>query len=45
MGGERIEDGNDANRLLTNNVGGVIVRGVFMDGKTNIKPTKTIQNT
>jgi hypothetical protein len=41
LGGEKIEDGDDTNRLPTNNgVGGVIVRGVFVDGKTNVKPTK-----
>jgi hypothetical protein len=41
LGGEKIEDGDDTNKLPTNNgVGGVIVGGVFVDGKTNVKPTK-----
>jgi hypothetical protein len=45
LGGKRIENGDNANKLPTNNgVGGVSVGGVFVDVKANVKPTKTIQN-
>lgn len=46
MGGGEIEDGDDVNILPTNNeVGGVIVGDVFMDGRANVKLAKIIQNT
>jgi hypothetical protein len=44
--GEKIEDGDDANILPTNNgVGVIIAGGVFLDGRANVKPTKIVQNT
>lgn len=46
LGDKQLWDGDDINGLLTNNgVGGVIARGVFVDGRANVKPAKTIQNT
>jgi hypothetical protein len=46
LGGEKIEDGDDIDGLPTNNgVGAIIVRGVFVDGRTNVKPAKIVQNT
>lgn len=46
MGGEKIENGDDINGLSTNNgIGAIIAGGVFVDGRTNVKPTKIVQNT